>query len=182
MSERDYAAHAGISRGAVQKARTSGRLVLHADGSIDAAASDARRAQATDPAKQRGRRASAMRPVPEAAIGAVNETLKEQGLPPAAGRRHDVSAGAHRQRGAEGAGTQTAAAAAEGRADRPGPRGVAGVPPGAPGAGRLGRLAGAHRRDHRRRSRRRRPSHADGVGDPCQSPPRRARRGSAGLG
>ena len=39
MSEREYAAHAGISRGAVQKARTSGRLVLHADGSIDAAAS-----------------------------------------------------------------------------------------------------------------------------------------------
>jgi hypothetical protein len=35
-------------RGAVQEARTSGRLVLHADGSIDAAASDARRAQATD--------------------------------------------------------------------------------------------------------------------------------------
>jgi hypothetical protein len=35
-------------RGAVQKARTSGRLVLHADGSIDAAASDARQAQATD--------------------------------------------------------------------------------------------------------------------------------------
>jgi hypothetical protein len=85
MSERAYAAHAGISRGAVQKARTSGRLVLHADGSIDAAASDARRAQATDPAKQRGRRASAVRPVPEAANGAVNETLKEQGLPPAPG-------------------------------------------------------------------------------------------------
>jgi hypothetical protein len=84
MSERDYARHAGISRGAVQKARTSGRLVLHADGSIDAAASDARRAQATDPAKQRSR-ASAVRPVPEAAIGAVNETLKEQGLPPAPG-------------------------------------------------------------------------------------------------
>ena len=49
MSERQYAAHAGISRGAVQKARASGRLVLHADGSIDATASDARRAQATDP-------------------------------------------------------------------------------------------------------------------------------------
>ena len=40
LSEREYAAHAGISRGAVQKARASGRLVLHADGSIDAAASD----------------------------------------------------------------------------------------------------------------------------------------------
>jgi hypothetical protein len=81
MSERAYAAHAGISRGAVQKARTSGRLVLHPDGSINVAASDARRAQATDPAKQRGRQTSGTRPVPEAAIGAVNETLKEQGLP-----------------------------------------------------------------------------------------------------
>ena len=44
MSERAYARHAGLSRGAVQKARASGRLVLKADGSIDAAASDARRA------------------------------------------------------------------------------------------------------------------------------------------
>ena len=81
MSERAYAAHAGISRGAVQKARASGRLVLHADGSIDAAASDARRAQATDPAMQRGRQRSPLRPVPEAAVGAVSETLREQGVP-----------------------------------------------------------------------------------------------------
>jgi hypothetical protein len=81
LSERAYAAHAGISRGAVQKARASGRLVLHADGSIDAAASDARRMQATDPAMQRGRQRSPLRPVPEAAVGAVSETLREQGLP-----------------------------------------------------------------------------------------------------
>ncbi len=81
MSEREYAAHAGVSRGAVQKARASGRLVLHADGSIDAAASDSRRAQATDPAMQRGRHNPSLRPVPEAAVGAVAETLREQGLP-----------------------------------------------------------------------------------------------------
>ena len=81
MSEREYAAHAGISRGAVQKARASGRLVLHADGWIDAAASDARRAQATDPSMQRGRHQPSLRPVPEAAVGAVAETLREQGLP-----------------------------------------------------------------------------------------------------
>src|SRR6266511_3552382 len=81
MSEREYAAHAGISRGAVQKARASGRVVLHADGSIDAAASDARRAQATDPSMQRGRRNPSLRPVPEAAVGAVTETLREEGLP-----------------------------------------------------------------------------------------------------
>ena len=69
------------SRAARQKARASGRLVLHADNSIDAAASDARRAQATDPSMQRGRHAPSLRPVPEAAVGAVAETLREQGLP-----------------------------------------------------------------------------------------------------
>ena len=53
LSERAYAAHAGLSRGAVQKARKAGRLVLHPDGSIDVAASDARRAQMTDPDQQR---------------------------------------------------------------------------------------------------------------------------------
>ncbi|MDP5308667.1 MAG: hypothetical protein ACU0DD_13810 [Paracoccus sp. (in: a-proteobacteria)] len=52
MSERAYAAHAGLSRGGVQKARKSGRLVLFADGSIDAAASDARRGATTDPDQQ----------------------------------------------------------------------------------------------------------------------------------
>ena len=52
MSERAYAAHAGLSRGAIQKARKSGRLVLFADGSIDAAASDARRTATTDPDQQ----------------------------------------------------------------------------------------------------------------------------------
>ena len=48
MSEREYVARAGLSRGAIQKAKTAGRLVLHPDGSIDADASDARRAAATD--------------------------------------------------------------------------------------------------------------------------------------
>jgi hypothetical protein len=52
MSERAYAEHAGISRGAVQKARKTDRLVLFADGSINAVASDARRGSATDPDQQ----------------------------------------------------------------------------------------------------------------------------------
>jgi hypothetical protein len=34
MSERQYAAHVGLSRGAIQKARRSGRLVLFEDGSM----------------------------------------------------------------------------------------------------------------------------------------------------
>jgi hypothetical protein len=82
MSERAYAAHAGISRGAVQKSRTSGRLVLHTDGSINAEASDARRAQATDPSKRYSHEPSPRhryKLVPDAAVGAVAETLKEQG-------------------------------------------------------------------------------------------------------
>ena len=45
MSEREYAAHSGLSRGGVQKARKNGRLVVHDDGSINAAASDVRRAE-----------------------------------------------------------------------------------------------------------------------------------------
>ncbi|NDW44632.1 hypothetical protein [Ruegeria sp. PrR005] len=53
MSERDYAAHSGLSRGGVQKARRNGRLVLFDDGSIDADGSDARRAEMTDPDQQR---------------------------------------------------------------------------------------------------------------------------------
>lgn len=83
MSERQYAAHAGISRGAVQKARAAARLVLFPDGSIDAGASDIRRVQATDPSKQRQRadKPARLRPVPEAAVGSVRETLKEHGLP-----------------------------------------------------------------------------------------------------
>ena len=103
MSERDYAARAGLSRGAIQKAKLAGRLVLHPDGSIDAEASDARRAAATDPSKQRGSRAperstsaggspastsgptGKLKPVPNAAVTAVGDTLREHGLPSPSG-------------------------------------------------------------------------------------------------
>ena len=53
MSEREYSAHSGLSRGAIQKARKAGRLVVYGDGSINAAASDARRSEMTDPDQQR---------------------------------------------------------------------------------------------------------------------------------
>ena len=53
MSEREYSAHSGLSRGAIQKARKSGRLVVYGDGSINAAASDVRRGEMTDPDQQR---------------------------------------------------------------------------------------------------------------------------------
>jgi hypothetical protein len=53
MSEREYSTHSGMSRGAIQNAKRGGRLVFYADGSINAAASDARRANMTDPDQQR---------------------------------------------------------------------------------------------------------------------------------
>lgn len=53
MSEREYSVHSGLSRGAIQKARKSGRLVVFGDGSINAAASDVRRGEMTDPDQQR---------------------------------------------------------------------------------------------------------------------------------
>ncbi|NYS26249.1 hypothetical protein HUK65_14765, partial [Rhodobacteraceae bacterium 2376] len=62
------------------------RLVLFADGSIDAEASDQRRAAMTDPAKSRAApKATAatkakLKPVPEAAVASVGETLREEGL------------------------------------------------------------------------------------------------------
>ncbi|MFO1127723.1 MAG: elements of external origin [Rhodospirillales bacterium] len=72
MSERQYATHAGVSRPTVATARMLGRLVHYPDGSIDAEASDRRRAETTDPAMQRGRQS--IRQVPEAAVAAVSET------------------------------------------------------------------------------------------------------------
>ena len=80
MSERQYAAHVGLSRGAIQKAKAAERLVLYPDGSINAAASDARRAETTDPSKTRKPPAPKLKPVPEAAVTAVGDTLREQGL------------------------------------------------------------------------------------------------------
>jgi hypothetical protein len=80
MSERQYAVHAGLSRGAIQKAKLAGRLVLHADGSIDATASDSRRAAMTDPSKSRAQPGETLKPVPNTAISAVGDTLREEGL------------------------------------------------------------------------------------------------------
>ncbi len=80
LSERRYAAHVGLSRGAIQKAKAAGRLVLHPDGSIDAEASDVRRAETTDPSKTRRTPQPKLKPVPEAAVAAVGDTLREQGL------------------------------------------------------------------------------------------------------
>ena len=45
--------HSGLSRGAIQKARKASRLVVFGDGTINAAASDVRRGEMTDPDQQR---------------------------------------------------------------------------------------------------------------------------------
>jgi len=82
LSERQYAARVGLSRGAIQKAKATGRLVLHEDGSIDAEASDALRARATDPSKTRRTPRPKLKPVPKEAVSAVGDTLKEQGMAP----------------------------------------------------------------------------------------------------
>jgi hypothetical protein len=79
LSERAYATHVGLSRGAIQKAKAAGRMVLFADGSIDQSASDAKRAQTTDPSKQRPARKT-LKSVSDSALSAVGETLREQGL------------------------------------------------------------------------------------------------------
>jgi hypothetical protein len=83
---------------------TAGRLLLHLDGPIDTAASDARLAAATDPSKQRVRRApersaavregspsstsaraAKLNSVPSAAVAAVGDTLREHGMPAPSG-------------------------------------------------------------------------------------------------
>jgi hypothetical protein len=53
MSEREYSTYSGLSRGAIQNAKRGGRLVFNADDSINAAASDVRRTDMTDPDQQR---------------------------------------------------------------------------------------------------------------------------------
>lgn len=50
MSKREYS---GLSRGVIQNAKRGGRLVFYVDGSINAAASEARRAGMTDRDQQR---------------------------------------------------------------------------------------------------------------------------------
>jgi hypothetical protein len=66
----------------VQKAIATGRIKLQSDGTIDADRALAALKGATDPAQSRPQAPPARtRPVPPEAIGAVDETLREQGLP-----------------------------------------------------------------------------------------------------
>jgi hypothetical protein len=96
-SNRELARQIGVSETAVRRAEKAGRIGREADGSWDLAKVGAAWSSNTDPSQQRrdpeperrsGRPARprrAMKPVPEAAVGAVRETLREYGEPVSAG-------------------------------------------------------------------------------------------------
>ena len=94
-SNRELARQLGVSETAVRRAEKAGRINREADGAWDLARVRAAWAGNTDPAQQRDepsaakgiRRAArrAVKPVPQAALGAVRETLREHGEPAAAG-------------------------------------------------------------------------------------------------
>ena len=83
-SNRALARHIGVSETAVRRAEKAGRIRREPDGAWDLARVQAAWSSNTDRAQQR-RQHGAMRPVPEAALGAVRETLREHGEPIAAG-------------------------------------------------------------------------------------------------
>jgi hypothetical protein len=63
----------------VRKAIASGRLTTEPDGTIDPDKADRAWVRNADPSKARG--SSTLKPVPEAAVGAVRDTLSEAGSP-----------------------------------------------------------------------------------------------------
>ena len=102
LSIRAYARHRGAlrlpgaSHTAVRKAIATGRITPEADGTIDPATADVQWVGQTDPSMQRvvaaqaqasqaasAGKLSATRPVPQAALDSVQETLAEAGQDPA---------------------------------------------------------------------------------------------------
>jgi hypothetical protein len=91
-SNRELARRIGVSETAVRRAERTGRIGRDADGSWDLTKVQAAWAGNTDQAQQRSARSRgstgprrATKPVPEAAVGAVRETLREHGEPVSAG-------------------------------------------------------------------------------------------------
>jgi hypothetical protein len=78
MSIRAYGRHRSVSDTAVRKAIKAGRIKLEPDGTIDAAKADSQWKSNTDANLQR---APKLKAVPEVALDAVRETLKEHGAP-----------------------------------------------------------------------------------------------------
>jgi hypothetical protein len=85
LSIRAYARHRGVSHVAVMRAIKAGRVPVEADGTIEPAKADAAWQRSTDPGRakstSKAARAETLKPVADAALGSVRETLKEQGLP-----------------------------------------------------------------------------------------------------
>jgi hypothetical protein len=84
LSIRAYARRRGVSHVAVLRAIKQGRVPVEADGTINPVKADASWVRTTDPARTTPKPKSSaenLRPVGEAALGSVRETLKEQGLP-----------------------------------------------------------------------------------------------------
>jgi hypothetical protein len=92
-SNRGLARHIGVSETAVRRAEKAGRIKREPDGGWDVARVKAAWASNTDEAQQRLKpgagersgRPARMKPVPEAAVGAVRDTLREHGEPVSAG-------------------------------------------------------------------------------------------------
>ncbi|MFO0992571.1 MAG: elements of external origin [Hyphomicrobiales bacterium] len=80
ISLRAYARQRGVSHVAVLKAVKAGRIALEADGSVDPANADAAWARQSDPVRTAAK-PKGLKPVAEAVVSSVRETLKEQGLP-----------------------------------------------------------------------------------------------------
>jgi len=80
LSIRAYARHRGVSHVAVLRAAKAGRVYLEPDGTIDPAKADISWERSTDPGRSKAK-PEKLKPVAEAAMGSVRETLKEQGLP-----------------------------------------------------------------------------------------------------
>jgi hypothetical protein len=84
LSIRAYARRRGVSHVAVLRAIKQGRVPVEPDGTIDPAKADPSWERSTDPGRAKSKpkvSAEKLRPVGEAALGSVRETLKEQGLP-----------------------------------------------------------------------------------------------------
>jgi hypothetical protein len=91
-SNRELARQLGLSETAVRRAEKAGRIRREADDAWDLAKVRAAWVGNTDPAQQRPARRGrpevkrrSLKPVPEAAIGAVRDTLREHGEPIVAG-------------------------------------------------------------------------------------------------
>jgi hypothetical protein len=91
-SNRDLARQLGVSETAVRRAEKAGRIRREADGAWDPTRVKAAWTSNTDQAQQRPPRRDrprgnrrALKPVPEAAVGAVRDTLREHGEPVSAG-------------------------------------------------------------------------------------------------